>query len=35
VKRGGSYYSKNWETAKAKLHLDITAALGSVEVAWR
>ena len=35
VKRGGSYYSKNWDTAKARLHLDITAALGSVEVAWK
>jgi hypothetical protein len=35
VKRGGSYYSGNWETAKTRLHVDITAALGSVEVAWR
>jgi hypothetical protein len=35
-KRGNnSYYSKNWGSAKMHLHLDITAALGNVEVEWR
>jgi hypothetical protein len=34
-KKGDSYYSSNWETAKRRLHLDLTTALGSVEVAWQ
>jgi hypothetical protein len=35
VKRGDTYYSPNWDAADKKLHVDITAALGNVEVAWR
>lgn len=35
VRRGRAYYSPNYDTAKTRLHLDITAALGQVEVAWR
>jgi hypothetical protein len=35
VKRDDRFYSKNWETAKTRLHLDIAAALGNVEVDWR
>jgi hypothetical protein len=35
VKRGDSYVSTNYETAGTKLHLDIKAVIGSVEVHWR
>ncbi len=35
VKRGGSYYSANWENAAVRMHMDITAALGSVDIAWK
>ena len=33
-KRGEDYYSSNWDTAKVRLHIDIAAALGNIEVAW-
>ncbi|MBI4503446.1 MAG: hypothetical protein HY700_20090 [Gemmatimonadetes bacterium] len=35
VKRGNGYYSSNWQSAKNRLHLDLTTALGSIEVGWR
>jgi hypothetical protein len=35
IKRGDDYYSSNWETAKVRLHIDIAAALGNIEVNWR
>lgn len=35
VKRGDTYYSRNWESARTRIHMDITTALGSIEVAWR
>ena len=35
VKKGDTYYSSNWDTAKARLRIDIVTALGNIEVAWR
>jgi hypothetical protein len=35
LKNGNSYYSSNWKSAAKRLHLDLTTALGSVEVAWQ
>ena len=34
VKKGDTYYSRNWDSAKSRLHIDITTALGNIEVAW-
>jgi hypothetical protein len=34
LKNGNSYYSSNWKSATKRLHLDLTTALGSVEVSW-
>ena len=34
VKRGGSYYSLNWEEAERKVSIDVDAAFGSVRVLW-
>ncbi len=34
VKRGNAFYSRNWQTAPHKLSLDVSAALGSIQVEW-
>jgi hypothetical protein len=34
VKRGGAYYSRNWDRAPHKLTVNIEAALGSIDVDW-
>ncbi len=34
TRRGGKYYSRNYATASTKLDLDITAALGTIDVVW-
>lgn len=34
VKRDGAFFSRNWDTAKNRLTLDVEAALGSIEVDW-
>lgn len=34
VKRGNVFYSRNWDTAPHKLSLDVSAALGSIQVEW-
>lgn len=34
VKRGNAFYSRNWDTAPHKLSLDVSAALGSIQVEW-
>ena len=34
LRRGSSYYSANWDGAKTKLHLNIKAAMGEVNVEW-
>ncbi|HET9982306.1 MAG TPA: LiaF domain-containing protein [Longimicrobiales bacterium] len=34
VKRGNTYFSPGYESAKRRLNLDIEAALGSLEVRW-
>jgi hypothetical protein len=34
VKRGGEYYSANWETAARKVTITGTAALAGLEVGW-
>jgi hypothetical protein len=34
VKRGGSYYSLDWEAADRKISIDLNAAFGSVRVVW-
>lgn len=34
VKRGNSYYSTDWESARHQLTIDINAAFGSIEVEW-
>lgn len=34
VKRGGAYYSTNYDAATRKLTLDVSAALGDIEVKW-
>jgi predicted membrane protein len=34
VQRDGEYYSRNWDQARHRLNLEISAALGSVEVEW-
>jgi len=34
VKRGDTYYSRNYDSATAQLDLDINAVLGDIEVVW-
>ena len=34
TKRGGEYYSTNWETAGRKVTITGTAALAGLEVGW-
>ena len=34
MKRGDAYYSGNWESARYKLTLDVSGALGSIDVRW-
>jgi N-terminal domain of toast_rack, DUF2154 len=34
VKRGGAYYSRNWESAQNRLTVSVSAALGSIEIDW-
>lgn len=34
VKRGGAFYSRNWEGAAQRLSLRVEAALGSVDIEW-
>lgn len=34
VRRGGSYYSRNWESAAHQLTVEVDAAFGAVEVEW-
>lgn len=34
TRRGSTYYSPDWETARQRLTIDIQAALGSIEVEW-
>lgn len=35
TRRGGAYYSANWDSAPHKLTVDINGALGSINVRWR
>ncbi len=32
VRRGGDYYSPNWDEAEHQLHIDVSAALGNIRV---
>ncbi|MBA2571707.1 MAG: hypothetical protein H0V06_01580 [Gemmatimonadetes bacterium] len=34
TRRGNAFYSRNWDTAPHKLSLDVSAALGSIQVEW-
>src|SRR5256885_7643079 len=34
VKRGSTYYSRNYESAGKKLEIDVNAALGDIKVEW-
>lgn len=34
VRRGGAYYSRNWESAPHRLVVTVEAALGSIDVDW-
>jgi hypothetical protein len=34
LRRGSSYYSANWDNAATKLHLNVSAAMGEVNVEW-
>ena len=34
VKRGGAYYSRNWESARNRLTVEVEAAFGSIDVDW-
>jgi hypothetical protein len=34
IRRGNAFYSRNWDTAPHKLSLDVSAALGSIQVEW-
>jgi hypothetical protein len=34
VKRGGAYYSLDWDDADRKITIDLDAAFGSVVVEW-
>lgn len=33
-KRGDGYFSSNWSNANARLTIDVSAALGSIEIEW-
>jgi hypothetical protein len=33
-RRGDSYYSSNWEETQNRLTIDLSAALGSIEIVW-
>ena len=33
-RRGDSYFSDNWATAPHKLTIDVSAALGSIDIEW-
>lgn len=33
-RNGRTYRSKNWETAERRIHLDISAALGDIDIVW-
>lgn len=34
VKRGGAYYSRNWESARNRLTVEVDAAFGSIDIDW-
>ena len=34
LRRGSAYYSTNWDSAKTRLHLNVKAAMGEVNVEW-
>lgn len=34
VKRGGAYYSTNWESAPRRLTVEVEAAFGSIDIDW-
>lgn len=34
IKRGGSYFSENWDRASNRLNINIDAAFGSIRVVW-
>ena len=34
VRRGDAWYSRNWDSARYKLTVQIDAALGSIDVQW-
>lgn len=34
LRRGSSYYSANWDTAKTRLRVNLKAALGDIQVEW-
>ncbi|HEX7243192.1 MAG TPA: hypothetical protein VF263_23105 [Longimicrobiaceae bacterium] len=34
TKRGGAYYSRNWESARHRLTIDVDAAMGSIDIDW-
>jgi hypothetical protein len=34
LRRGSNYYSANWDTAKTRIHLNLNAALGDIQVEW-
>lgn len=34
VKRSGAYYSRNWESARNRLTVEVEAAFGSIDVDW-
>jgi hypothetical protein len=33
-RRGDSYYSANWNSTPNQLTIDVSAALGSIEIEW-
>jgi hypothetical protein len=34
LRRGSSYYSANWDTAKTRIELNLKAALGDIQIEW-
>ncbi|HEX2093023.1 MAG TPA: toast rack family protein [Longimicrobiaceae bacterium] len=34
VRRGGAYYSRNWASARNRLTIQVSAALGSIDIDW-
>lgn len=34
TKRGGAYYSRNWESARNRLTVEVDAAFGSIDIDW-